>query len=150
MSFSFAFTHTYTLKKLKKILFVPKRTWKILKNVQKRKNKNSTLSHVTCGWLQEPLMAKISHHMVQNLYSERYLSIQTIVGKKRKKKTNISPFPGTHTYIKLTLVSLFSLFFAPFPWLGNNHIRKLIIIRDNHHTHHHDDHHTTNQACDDL
>ena len=34
-------------------------------------------------------MAKISHHMVQNLYSER-LSIQTVVGKKGKK-TNISP-----------------------------------------------------------
>ena len=30
--------------------------------------------------------------------------------------SNISPFPATHTYIKLTLVSFFSLFFfAPFP-----------------------------------
>merc|ERR1719237_163345 len=32
-------------------------------------------------------------------------------GKKRKKKTNISPFPATHTYIKLTFVSFFFNFF---------------------------------------
>ena len=36
-------------------------------------------------------------------------------GKKGKKKTNISPFPPTHTYMKLTLVSFFLPFFAPFP-----------------------------------
>ena len=36
-----------------------------------------------------------------------------LLGKKGKKK-NISPFPATHTYIKLTLVSS-PLFFAPFP-----------------------------------
>ena len=36
-----------------------------------------------------------------------------LLGKKGKKK-NISPFPATHTYIKLTLVS-FPPFFAPFP-----------------------------------
>ena len=35
-SVSFAFTHTYTLEKLTLLLFFPKRTWKILKNVQKR------------------------------------------------------------------------------------------------------------------
>ena len=33
------------------------------------------------------------------------------------EKTKISPFPATHSYIKLTLVSLFSFFFAPFPYL---------------------------------
>ena len=38
-SVSFAFTHTYTLKKLTLLLFFPKRTWKILKNVQKAKEK---------------------------------------------------------------------------------------------------------------
>ena len=31
---SFAFTHTYTLEKLTLLLFAPKRTSKILKNVQ--------------------------------------------------------------------------------------------------------------------
>ena len=37
-------------------------------------------------------------------------------GKKRRKKTNISPFPATHTYIKLTFVSFFSIFlFWTFP-----------------------------------
>ena len=47
---SFAFTHTYTPKKLTFFLFFPKRRWKILKNVQKRKNLNKNiLSHVTCG-----------------------------------------------------------------------------------------------------
>ena len=35
---SFAFTHTYTPVKLTFFVFFPKRTWKILKNVQKRKN----------------------------------------------------------------------------------------------------------------
>ena len=35
---------------------------------------------------------------------------------KKGKKTKISPFPATHTYIKLTLVSLFFLlFFCTFP-----------------------------------
>ena len=33
------------------------------------------------------------------------------VQKKVKKKTNNSTFPATHTYIKLTLVSFFLLFF---------------------------------------
>ena len=47
--------------------------------------------------------------LVQNLYSERWLSIQTIVGTKRKKN-KISPFPATHAYIKLTLVSFFPFF----------------------------------------
>ena len=45
--------------------------------------------------------------MVQNLYSERELSIKLLLGEK----TNISPFPATHTYIKLTFVSFFSFFF---------------------------------------
>ena len=31
-SVSFAFTHTYTLRRLTLLLFPPKRTWKILKN----------------------------------------------------------------------------------------------------------------------
>ena len=38
---SFAFTHTYTPVKLTFFLFFPKRTKKILKNVQKRKNKKT-------------------------------------------------------------------------------------------------------------
>ena len=37
-SVSFAFTHTYTPVKANIFPFFPKRTWKILKNVQKRKN----------------------------------------------------------------------------------------------------------------
>ena len=48
-----------------------------------------------------------------------------MLGEKRKK-TNISPFPATHTYIKLTFVSFFLLFFAPFPkkkqWNGKKFI----------------------------
>ena len=50
-------------------------------------------------------------HMVRNLYSETELSIKLLLGKKTKKNTNISPFLATHTYIKLTLVSFFSIFF---------------------------------------
>ena len=37
-SVSFALTHTYTPVKTNIFPFFPKRTWKILKNVQKRKN----------------------------------------------------------------------------------------------------------------
>ena len=36
-SVSFAFTHAYTPVKTKNFPFFPKRTWKILKNVQKLK-----------------------------------------------------------------------------------------------------------------
>ena len=54
--------------------------------------------------------------MVQNLYSERELSIKLLLGEKTRKKTNISPFSATHTYIKLTLVSFFfNFFFCTFP-----------------------------------
>ena len=49
--------------------------------------------------------------MVQILYSERELSIKLLLGEKTRKKTNISPFPATHTYIKLTFVSFFFNFF---------------------------------------
>ena len=38
-------------------------------------------------------------------------------GGKGRKKTTISPFPATHTYIKLTLVIFFLLLFlASFPY----------------------------------
>ena len=37
-------------------------------------------------------------------------------GKKRKKKTNISQFSATHTYIK-HLLAFFPFFCAPFPYL---------------------------------
>ena len=36
-----------------------------------------------------------------------------LLWKNGEKKTNISPFPATHTYIKLTLVSFFFNFFLP-------------------------------------
>ena len=56
-------------------------------------------------------MTKIPPHRVQNLYSERELSIKLLLGEKNEKKTNISPFSATHTHIKLTLVSFFFNFF---------------------------------------
>ena len=45
-SVSFAFTHTYTLEKLTLLLFFPKRTWKILKNVQNAKEKNISFHYI--------------------------------------------------------------------------------------------------------
>ena len=55
--------------------------------------------------------------VVQNLPSERKLPMGK-VQKKVKKKTNNSAFSATHTYIKLTLVSFFLLFFlCTFPLL---------------------------------
>ena len=38
--------YTYTLAKLTFLDFFPQRTWKILKNAQKRQKKTSTLAHV--------------------------------------------------------------------------------------------------------
>ena len=57
-SVSFAFTHTYPLEKLTLLLFFPKRTWKILKNVQNAKEKTFhfiTLSHVICGTVKSSI-----------------------------------------------------------------------------------------------
>ena len=45
-SVSFTFTHTYTLEKLTLLLFFPKRTWKILKNVQNAKEKNISFQFI--------------------------------------------------------------------------------------------------------
>ena len=56
--------------------------------------------------------------VVQNLPSERKLPMGKV--QKKVKKTNKSAFSATHTYIKLTLVSFFLLFFyAPFPYSKN-------------------------------
>ena len=57
---------------------------------------------------------------VQYIFEERHRSMKENClwrsAKKNIKKTNNSAFSATHTYIKLTLVSFFLLFFhAPFP-----------------------------------
>ena len=59
----------------------------------------------------QPLVTKIPPYMVQNLYSERELSIKLcIVGRKNSKtKLTYDHFRPTHTYIKLTLLLYFSL-----------------------------------------
>ena len=79
-----------------------------MKNVQKQKKTCCPMLPVVVSFF---LVTKIPPHMVQNLYSERELSIKLLLGEKTKKKTNISPFPATHTYIKLTFVSFFFNFF---------------------------------------
>ena len=50
-SVSFAFTHTYNLEKLTLLLFFPKRTWKILKNVQNAKEKNISFHYIVPCYL---------------------------------------------------------------------------------------------------
>ena len=40
------FAHTYTLEKLTLLLFFPKGTWKILKNVQNAKEKNISFHYI--------------------------------------------------------------------------------------------------------
>ena len=52
--------------------------------------------------------------VVQNLPSERKLTMGK-VQKKVKKKTNNSAFLATHTYIKLTLVNFVLLFLMHLP-----------------------------------
>ena len=46
------------------------------------------------GWLgcQQPLVTKIPPHMVQNLYSERELSIKLLLGEKTRKKLTFHHF----------------------------------------------------------
>ena len=56
--------------------------------------------------------------VVQNLPSERKLPMGKV--QKKVNKTNNSAFSATHTYIKLTLVSFFLLFFAPCPYCNKN------------------------------
>ena len=51
------------------------------------------------------------HPMVQKFYCERYLSIQSMLGKK-EKNTNISIFSTTPTYLKQTFVFFLLLFFS--------------------------------------
>ena len=51
--------------------------------------------------------------VAQNLPSERKLPMGNV--QKKVKKTNNSAFSATHTYIKLTLVSFFLLFFMHLP-----------------------------------
>ena len=63
-------------------------------------------------------------------------------GKKGEKKTNISPFPATHTYIKVTLVRFFSFIFCTFP-LSESGDDKVYEYCHDHHTddkYHHDQH----------
>ena len=48
------------------------------------------------------------------LYCDRYLSIQSMLGKKGEK-TYFSNFSATRTYLKLILLVFFLLFYEPFP-----------------------------------
>ena len=110
-SVSFAFTHTYTLEKLTLLLFFPKRTWKILKNAQnppKKWGKGGWGCYNSPKWPRyHPIWFKTS------TVKENCLS--NYCQGKKVKKTNNSAFSATHTYIKLTLVSFFLLFFCTFP-----------------------------------
>ena len=63
----------------------------------------------------QPLVTKIPPYMVQNLYSERDLFIKLLLGEKNKKKLTYDHFRPTHTYIKLTFVSLLLLLNFPQP-----------------------------------
>ena len=110
---SFAFTHTYTPVKTNIFRFFPQ---SYMENFEKcaKTQKQKKQYVVPCYlWLLvfSPSFFGNLSHMVQNLYSERELSIKLLLGEKTRKKTNISPFPATHTYIKLTFVSFFFNFF---------------------------------------
>ena len=69
-SVSFAFTHTYTLEKLTLLLFFPKRTWKILKNVQNAKEKKHFIS-LHCPMLSvvvfPPLFLNLSLYVILDI-----------------------------------------------------------------------------------
>ena len=67
-SVSFAFTHTYTLKKTNIFPFFPQAYMNNFEKCAKTPKKSRGRG---VGVLQQPLVAKIPSHMVQNLYSER-------------------------------------------------------------------------------
>ena len=82
-SVSFAFTHTYTPVKTNIFPFFPQA---YMENFEKCA-KTGNMGTLGGGWgCQQPLVTKLPPHMVQNLYSERELSIKLLLGKKRKKK----------------------------------------------------------------
>ena len=87
---SFAFTHTYTPVKTNIFPFFPQAYMENFEKCAKtQKQKNNMLSHVTweggVGANSPLLVTKIPPHMVQNLYSERELSIKLLLGEKTKK-----------------------------------------------------------------
>ena len=92
-----------------------------------KKNHFSFFPHMSCKkkWKlgrvvakKQPQVVKIPPHMVHRLYCEKYLSIQSMLGEKRRRKTNISPFLAYMHAHKLTFVRFFSLFFQePFPYM---------------------------------
>ena len=97
--------HIHTrLEKLKFFVFSPNRTWKIYLFGRH--------GHTGRGvWvLTAPCDQDTTPYGSKPLLWKRIV-YHTIVGRKNEKKTNISPFPATHTYIKLTFVSFFFNFF---------------------------------------
>jgi len=62
------------------------------------------------------------HPMVQKFYCERYLSIQSMLGKKEKKYQHFNIFD--YTYLPKTDICLFFFFFfyEPFPQMDHGNI----------------------------
>ena len=57
---------------------------------------------------------KLQATLVRNYYRLTY-SLTGVRCRATSVAKNISPFPATHTYIKLTVVSFFPLLFCTFP-----------------------------------
>ena len=68
---------------------------------------NSTLSHERYN---SPLWPRYHPIWFKTLTLKDNCLFELLLGTKGKK-TNISPFPATHTYIKLTFVSFFPFIF---------------------------------------
>ena len=78
------------------------------------KMKNSTLSHDRHN---SPLWSRYHPIWFKTLTLKDNCLFELLLGKKGKK-TNISQFSATHTYIKLTFVRFFPLFLCTFPLFG--------------------------------
>ena len=65
------------------------------------------------GLKKQPLVVKIPPHMFQNLFCESYLPFSNCCLEEEKIDNNLTfhHFRHTRTYLKLTIVSLFSLIF---------------------------------------
>ena len=90
VSVSFAFTHTYTLVKTNIFGFFSQAYMENFEKCAKTpKKKNWYIVGEGALGCYQPLVTKIPPYMVQNLYSERELSIKLLLGEKIQKKTNI-------------------------------------------------------------
>ena len=104
-SVSFAFTHTYTAVKTNSFRFFPQA---YMENFEKCAKTGNMGTLGGGGGANSPLWPRY-HPIGFKTSTLKENCLLNYCWEKKRKKTNISPFSATHTYIKLT-VSFFYFF----------------------------------------